>query len=46
MTLSGTVMNDFAHEEALDIARHTVGVVKIDNQLRLEISSPTRRRGT
>ena len=41
VTLSGMVTNDFAHEEALHIARTTVGVVRIDDQLRMEISSPS-----
>jgi BON domain len=41
VTLSGTVMNDFAHQKALDITRSTVGVTRIDDQLRLDISSPS-----
>jgi hypothetical protein len=41
VTLSGMVTNDFAHEEALRIARTTVGVVEIDDQIRMEISSPS-----
>jgi hypothetical protein len=43
VTLSGMVTNDFAHEEALRIARTTVGVVEIDDQLRMDISSPSGR---
>ena len=41
VTLSGMVTNDFAHEEALHIARTTVGVKEIDDQIRMEISSPS-----
>ena len=41
VTLSGMVTNDFAHEEALHIARTTIGVVEIDDQIRMEISSPS-----
>ena len=41
VTLSGMIANEFAHEEALHIARTTVGVVRIDDQLRMEISSPS-----
>jgi len=41
VVLWGTVQTDFAHEQALEIARTTIGVVKIDDQIRLDIQSPS-----
>ena len=41
VVLSGMVTNDFSHEEALHIARTTVGVKEIDDQIRMEVSSPS-----
>jgi len=40
VTLFGTVPNDFARDKILEEARATPGVVKINDQLRIEISSP------
>jgi hypothetical protein len=40
VTLVGMVPNDFAHQQALQVARSTVGVVMIDDQLRLPVWSP------
>ena len=40
VTLVGTVHNIFARDEALEAARTTAGVLRIDDQLRLDISSP------
>jgi hyperosmotically inducible protein len=40
VTLAGTVASDFARDQALDAARSTPGVMRIDDQLRLDISSP------
>jgi BON domain-containing protein len=40
VTLIGMVPTDFAHQQALQVARSTVGVVMIDDQLRLPIWSP------
>ena len=41
VTLSGMVTNDFSHEEALQVARTTVGVKVIDDQMRMAVSSPS-----
>jgi hypothetical protein len=40
VTLIGMVPTDFAHQQALQVARSTVGVVMIDDQLRLPVWSP------
>ena len=40
VTLVGMVPIDFAHQQALQVARSTVGVVTIDDQLRLPVWSP------
>jgi hypothetical protein len=40
VTLSGSVPSDFARERALEVARATPGVVRVDDYLRLDISSP------
>jgi len=40
VTLVGTVPSEFARSQALDAARGTPGVVRVDDQLRLDISSP------
>ena len=40
VTLTGTVPSDFARERALEIARATPGVVRVDDYLRLDISAP------
>jgi len=40
VTLVGIVPNDFARVQAVDAARNTVGVVRVDDQLRMDISSP------
>jgi hypothetical protein len=40
VTLVGMVPNDMAHQQALQVARSTLGVVMIDDQLRLPIWSP------
>jgi hyperosmotically inducible protein len=40
VTLSGSVPTDFAHAKAMAAARGTPGVVMIDDQLRLDVSSP------
>jgi hyperosmotically inducible protein len=40
VTLVGTVPSHFAREYAVEIARATPGVVRIDNFLRLGISAP------
>ena len=40
VTLVGMVPTDFAHQQALQVARSTVGVVMIDDQLRLPVWSP------
>jgi hypothetical protein len=40
VTLIGMVPTDFAHQEALQVARSTVGVVMIDDQLQLPVWSP------
>ena len=40
VTVTGTVHNLFGHDEALEAVRSTPGVLRIDDQLRLDISSP------
>jgi osmotically-inducible protein OsmY len=40
VTLFGTVPNTFARDKILEEARATPGVVKINDQLRIDISSP------
>jgi|KBSMisStandDraft_5_1062788.scaffolds.fasta_scaffold157179_4 hypothetical protein len=40
VVLWGTVISDFAHMKALEIAKTTPGVVQYDDQLRLDASSP------
>jgi len=40
VTLVGTVPNDFARDQILDATRSTAGVTKVDDHLRLDISSP------
>ena len=40
VTLTGTVPNMFAKDKAVEAARATPGVVQINDQLRLDISSP------
>ena len=41
VTLVGTVATQFARDEVLEAARSTPGVVRIDDQLRFDISSPS-----
>jgi BON domain-containing protein len=41
VTLAGMVPTDWAHEQALDVARTTLGVLRIDDQLRLIVNSPS-----
>jgi len=41
VTLVGLVPDQFARDQILEAARTTPGVVKIDDQLRFDISSPT-----
>jgi osmotically-inducible protein OsmY len=41
VTLTGTVPNDFARDQALEAVRATPGVVRVNDQLRLDISSPS-----
>jgi hypothetical protein len=41
VTLVGTVATPFARDQVLEAARSTPGVVRIDNQLRFDISSPS-----
>jgi hypothetical protein len=40
VTLVGTIPNEFARTQALDAARATPGVVRVDDKLRLDVSSP------
>jgi hypothetical protein len=40
VTLVGMVPSDFARQQALEVARTTLGVVQIDDQLRLPVWSP------
>jgi osmotically-inducible protein OsmY len=40
VTLVGLVNNVFARDEAIEAARSTPGVLRIDDQLRLDIASP------
>ena len=40
VTLSGMVQSQTAKAQAVDLARGTPGVVKVDDMLRLDISSP------
>jgi hyperosmotically inducible protein len=40
VTLVGMVPSQTAHEQALAAARATAGVVRVDDMLRLDISSP------
>ena len=40
VTLTGMVPSQTAREQAVDAARNTVGVVRVDDMLRLDISSP------
>ena len=41
VTLVGLVPDQFARDQSLEAARATPGVVKIDDQLRFDISSPS-----
>jgi hyperosmotically inducible protein len=41
VTLVGTVASPFARDQVLEAARSTPGVVRIDDQLRFDISSPS-----
>jgi hypothetical protein len=41
VTLTGTVPNDFARDQALEAVRSTPGVLRVNDQLRLDISSPS-----
>jgi len=41
VTLVGLVPDQFARDQIIEAARTTPGVVKIDDQLRFDISSPT-----
>jgi len=41
VTLTGTVPNDFARDQALEAVRATPGVLRVNDQLRLDISSPS-----
>jgi osmotically-inducible protein OsmY len=40
VTLVGVVPSDFARDQALELAKSTPGVVRVDNMLRLNIASP------
>jgi osmotically-inducible protein OsmY len=40
VTLVGMVSSQTAHEQAMQVARATPGVVRVDDMLRLDISSP------
>jgi osmotically-inducible protein OsmY len=40
VTLAGSVPSEIAHSEALDLARKTPGVLGVEDQLRVLISSP------
>ena len=40
VTLIGMVPSDFAHIKAMEIARNTPGVTRIDDQLRVNYNSP------
>ena len=40
VTLVGTVPSDFARVQALDAVRGTPGVTRVDDHLRLDVSSP------
>lgn len=40
VTLIGVVPSDFARSQAIDLAKQTPGVVRVDDMLRLNISSP------
>jgi hyperosmotically inducible protein len=40
VTLIGVVPNDFARSQAIDLAKQTPGVVRVDDMLRLNIASP------
>jgi len=41
VTLVGMVPTDFAHQQALEVARRTPGVLVIDDQMRVPVWSPT-----
>jgi hyperosmotically inducible periplasmic protein len=41
VTISGTVPSDFARDQVMETVRSTPGVVRVDDQLRLDISSPS-----
>ena len=40
VTLIGVVPSDFARAQAIDLAKQTPGVVRVDDMLRLNIASP------
>jgi osmotically-inducible protein OsmY len=40
VTLVGVVPSDFARDQAIELAKSTPGVVRVDNMLRLNIASP------
>jgi hyperosmotically inducible protein len=40
VTLIGLVPSEFARDQAVELAKSTPGVVRVDNMLRLNISSP------
>jgi osmotically-inducible protein OsmY len=40
VTLIGVVPSDFARSQAIDLAKQTPGVVRVDDMLRLNIASP------
>jgi osmotically-inducible protein OsmY len=40
VTLTGMVQSQTAREQAVDAARATPGVVRVDDMLRLDVSSP------
>jgi hyperosmotically inducible protein len=40
VTLVGTIPSEFARTQALDAARAVPGVVRVDDKLRLDVSSP------
>ena len=40
VTLVGVVPSDFARDQAVELAKSTPGVVRVDNMLRLNVSSP------
>jgi hyperosmotically inducible protein len=41
VTVTGTVASDFARDKVMEAVRSTPGVVRVEDQLRLDISSPS-----